>query len=437
VDPLATFGANIQRTMTLLGTSGPDRRNKVKILFYGQSITEQDWSRKVAEDLKQRFPHADLEIKNLALGGFASQILVRVAEHDVYPWYPDLVIFHVYGANGEYEEIIRNIRRRTTAEVLMQTDHVAKWPAEVPDEKKDKGLWWDHMMNRKFLPEIAKKYGCELADIRGPWLDYLRSNKLEPKALLRDDVHLNAHGDFLMAGLVKRYLVHHPKLPTASWQDLVREIAVGTPEARWKEGRLVVEFEGNRVDAVASLAAAKAGALEVRIDGKKPSEFPDGAYFTRTGPTQTGYWPAILRVQRQALLVPEEWTLKITEVDDAANTFKFEVKGYKTGPDGAGSSEQKFVSNSGRVVIEPRDWWMRTAREWTGRKVPVGHTVRWEARELGVDRYDPPPMPEPGREYVTTLAQGLPNGRHKLELTGPGGVHGPIRLLRIYRPPVK
>ena len=34
-------GRNIQRTMTLLATSTPQKRNTVKILFYGRSITEQ------------------------------------------------------------------------------------------------------------------------------------------------------------------------------------------------------------------------------------------------------------------------------------------------------------------------------------------------------------------------------------------------------------
>ena len=37
------LGRNIQRTMTLLAASTPEKRNTVKILFYGQSITEQDW----------------------------------------------------------------------------------------------------------------------------------------------------------------------------------------------------------------------------------------------------------------------------------------------------------------------------------------------------------------------------------------------------------
>src|SRR5579863_1541537 len=101
------FGAHIQRTMSLLASSTPQKRNKVKILFYGQSITEQNWWKLVSEDLRRRFPNADLETVNKAVGGFASQILCRVAEHDILETYPDLIIFQVYGDHNRYEDILK------------------------------------------------------------------------------------------------------------------------------------------------------------------------------------------------------------------------------------------------------------------------------------------------------------------------------------------
>ncbi len=116
-------GAERSRTMRLLATSTPERRNTVRILFYGQSITEQKWSEQVAADLRRRFPHADLVVENRALGGFASQLLVKTAETDLYPFYPDLVVFHVFGAHDKYEDILRRTRERTTAEILQQNDH--------------------------------------------------------------------------------------------------------------------------------------------------------------------------------------------------------------------------------------------------------------------------------------------------------------------------
>jgi hypothetical protein len=117
-------GRGVQRTMRLLESSGPDFHPTVRILFYGQSITAQDWWKTVAADLRVRYPHADLQIENRAIGGFSSPLLKLTAHADLYPHYPDLLIFHVYGSHPDDEEIIRTVRGTTTAEVVVQTDHV-------------------------------------------------------------------------------------------------------------------------------------------------------------------------------------------------------------------------------------------------------------------------------------------------------------------------
>jgi hypothetical protein len=421
----SVLGAGIQRTMTLLATSSPDHRHKVRILFYGQSITEQDWWKRVADDLRKRFPNADLEIENRAIGGFASQWLVRSAEHDLYPFYPDLLIFHVYGANNTYEEIIRNVRSRTTAEVLMQKDHVTAWPPEKPDEKADKGMWWDHMMNNVFLPQYAQKYGCALLDVRSPWLEYLKTNQLEPKDLLKDGVHLNDHGNYLLSELVKRYLVYRPDLPARGWSDMVRTLEVGKDVA-WKGGKLVVEFEGNRVDALADPVGARMPS-QVRIDGKKPSEFPGCYRITRPSP---GPWSPLFikRIDHDQPLVLEDWTLKVTSVSDDGKQFKFEVKGSVTGADGSGDNTQPFVSKSGRVRIAPDDWFAPGKA-----RIPVGYESKWQVLPMFLDSYTAPDFKDPSYEHPITLAQGLPNGKHTLELSG----ETRIRAIRVYRPPVR
>ena len=114
----------IQRTMrSLAGERNPGE--KIRILFYGQSITAQRWRDHVVADLNKRFPEAYLEIQNRAIGGFQSPALRRTAEHDLYPFYPDLLIFHVYGDLANYEAIIRKVRETTTAEIVLWTDHVA------------------------------------------------------------------------------------------------------------------------------------------------------------------------------------------------------------------------------------------------------------------------------------------------------------------------
>ncbi len=104
----AYFGAHMQRTMSLLATSNPARRRPVHILIYGQSITGCGWWLPFMKELQQRFPYADLTVENRSIGGIGTPTLLRTAIYDVYPAYPDLVIFQAYGGdNGEMEQLHR------------------------------------------------------------------------------------------------------------------------------------------------------------------------------------------------------------------------------------------------------------------------------------------------------------------------------------------
>ncbi len=408
------WGRNIQRTMRLLATCTPEHRNTVRILFYGQSITEQKWAQFVTEDLRTRFPNADLVIENRALAGFASQMLVKTAETDLYPFQPDLLIFYVYGAHDKYEDIILRTRERTTAEILMQNDHVTKSEA-FTEETDPAKLWppdgkrWDAFMNHRWLPMLQKKYGTELCDQRALWKVYLKENNLEPKALLRDGVHLNPHGEFLMAECVKAYLRYDPKLGPSPAEQWVKEYEVG------KDGRL--EFEGSRVDVIAKPGEK----LGVKIDGKKPSEIPALYGFSRAKPKPGGKWPPVAPIKSEKPLVLEDWTMDVTKTGE--KLFDFTVAGSKTGPDGSGRSDQKFVSDSGRVVIEPDAWNVDFAMSVLAgvKPIPAKFTVTWNVV---------PHFADEATGGTVTVANGLPNTKHVLELTAPATV-------RVYTPPLK
>ncbi|MEZ2276536.1 MAG: hypothetical protein ACBR12_06435 [Microcoleus sp.] len=231
----ANFGANIQRTMGLLASSTPGDRKPVRILFYGQSITKQDWWQDVANDIRKRFPDADLTIENRAIGGFAAGLLIRPSEHDLYPFYPDLVIFHVYGGDEDYEAIIANIRRRTTSEILIHSDHIDWMPTGEKDDTNDK----------------------------------------------------------------------------------------------------------------------------------------------------------------------------------------------------------LFVSNSGRVVIEPKNWWLQSSYEYSKQPTLKGFETAWQVKPMFVDAYVQPESTDSTREYFTTLAQNLSNSKHILEIVPEANGKIPIQEIRVYRPPYK
>jgi hypothetical protein len=432
------FGAGIQRTLTLLATSTPQHRHPVRILFYGQSITRQDWWRDVADDLKKRFPYADLTIENRAIGGFAAPLLIRPAEHDLYPFYPDLMIFHVYGDDLNYESIIANVRRRTTSEIAFFSDHIT-WLPPAPflgdKQKRDTNDWHDRH-STEWLFAIAQKYGCELIEIRDPWKRYLRDNWLQPKDLLSDDVHLNKQGNFLLGSLVKRQLRYNPKFSNKLWKDLVTTYVVGK-DIIWKDGKLTLEFQGNRIDAIASQTTdGKSHQARILIDGKKPSQFPELYTITRPSDAIGVDWPAILQVSWYKPLIIEDWTARIIEINEDSSKFRFEVRGSKTGFDGSGVSGEKFVSKSGRVVIEPENWWLKNSHEYSGKPTPKGFEIKWQVKPMFVDEYPAPKIADPTKEYFTTLAQNLSNSKHTIEIISDQSGAVPIQALRVYRPPV-
>ena len=432
-----SWGRNVQRTMRLLATSTPQKRNTVRILFYGQSITEQRWWRAVADDLRTRFPHANLVIENRALGGFASQMLVKTAETDLYPFYPDLLIFQVYGAHDKYDDIIRHVRERTTAEILQQNDHVTN-PADCSEETDPAKLWppngkyWGAFMNHNWLPAVSKRYGTELCDQRGLWKRYLTDNGLQPKQLLIDGVHLNAHGEFLMSQCVEAYLRYDPSLGPAAADRWVKTYEVGKDIA-WRDGVLRLTLEGNRVDVIVKPGTATPAT--VKIDGRRPSEFPGLYGFTRTQARPGGKWPPIAPVRSEKPLLLEDWTMEVVKDRKDPKTYRFTLQGSKTGPDGEGRSDARFVSRSGRIAIGPEDWNVAYALMLARVKpVPDRFTVTWSVVPYFVDQLVSRGIGDATIETSVTVAQGLANSRHVLEIAGSD--KAPIAAVRVYCPPL-
>ena len=431
----ATVGMRIQRTMTLLASSSPDHRHPVKILFYGQSLIKQDWTRMVAADIRKRFPYADLTIANRAIGGYSAQYLIRTLPHDVYRFYPDLIIFHDFGDPGLYEKIIAEIRRHTTAEMLLQNDRPAWIPvAGQPDDPGKAKNEADHARwSSEALPALAAKYGVEMVDLRTPWIEYLKRNHLRATDVLRDGAHFTEEGDNIAARVTERYLAYHPGA-AGSDPDLVKDYEIGR-DLSWTNGRLKLVVEGNRIDVIAGWDNPfHSGEADVMVDGRKPSQIPECYFVTRPTDNYAVDWPAINRVSRRNPLLVENWTLKVLATNADDSRVRFEVSGSKTGPDGSGVSTEEFVSQSGRVVLSPQDWAMQRASELRHVPTPIGFEVKWRVEAVAEDVYREPRITDSSHEYVVTLAQGLTNGRHTIELISRGDLPPAIRAIRVYRP---
>lgn len=415
-DSLVRFPEHAARTGRLLRTPGAE----VRILVYGQSISMQKWWEAVWDFAKNQYPSARMVVENRAIGGFSSERLKRMVENDVVPFYPDLVIFHDYGNEPDYEQIIRTIRSKTTAEIAVQTDHVAVGQNEE----------WHDRHGTVWLPELCRKYGLALIDVRRGWKRYLLENNLPAKDLLTDNVHLNDRGNALMATLTNRLF---SALPTGDVSEKDVKILQSAIDFRAKKGKIQVSLEGNRVDLVWKKLPAVVEPIAVVLDGKNPSSFGESYAHTRPSLTPEGFFLRRIGQLLQFDLGPqplaEDWSLTVLSVDSLRQQLRFRVTGSRTGDDGEGSSDTLFVSRSGRLRI-PSDGWFRRKSENDFRQfswLKRGAMLRWRVFPMSHDKVVPATGP-------VTVVQGVPSGPHVLELSGKS-LSG-LQEIRVYRPQV-
>ena len=118
--------------------------------------------------------------------------------------------------------------------------------------------------------------------------------------------------------------------------------------------------------------------------------------------------------------------MKLQPLSPQGKVSRFNVPGSVTGPDGEGISTNRFVSPSGRVVLEPDDW---NVAYWVSvfqRALPADHVVHWEAVLRGTDK-----------PRATETRAGHRARRHDRKRTGPGQTqadHRPPRRCRRSHP---
>jgi hypothetical protein len=377
-----------------------------------------------------RFPHAQIDMQNLAIGGFASQLLYKTVEMDVSAFYPDLVLLHIYGSDQYYDSVLHTIRSRTAAEVAIMTDHYTS-----PDA-------WSDSMSYQLLPVLAEKYKCDIINIRDPWKQYLQDHQLEPSALLIDEVHLNEYGNFLMAELVKSYFdtpVSQPYDQCTLETDLH-----GGKDFNFQGDTLTFQFVGNRVDVIwDSLSIMDNSILEVRVDGKPPSAY-QGTYFISRPYNASGkQWPwdlpAMIRIQHTRPWIHETWTCTLTRLKKPYNRFSFSIEGSVTGPDGKGNAGKDFYSNSGRIIImggeieQGGDWHLKRSFEVLKTRLKNGDYICWDTYSIGADSISPSRSAEDPQNLIT-LFQGISNEEHTLQLIKKSEPGPAIKMIKIYKP---
>lgn len=412
----------VQRSIKAMEESTAANPAVIRVMFYGQSITAQAWTRQVQKELQEKYPTVKFEFVNKAIGGYGSTVLKRTAEHDLYPWYPDMLFFHVYGPMDDYEEIIRTTREKTTAEIVIWSSHMNSDPEKASAE---------HDPRAKRIAEIAQTYNCMFVPLREKWRRHLIDNKLSHTNFLSDGVHLNPKGCALYAGFILEDIRRIPNADNASGGTIVT--APISKVQKRADGSMEFRFVGTRVTAVSDGTGAEGAEYEILLDGKKPETFKDMWAITRPSNNPKNWMPAINNIGFEKPLVEEDWTLTALP-DSATNALPvhFKLEGSVTGPAGEGYSTNRFVSATGMAIIEPIDWRLPWALGYVKIPLPENFQVKWKSYPLFARTYKPQPA-----GTITTLVQGCDTAEHVLTLKVKGKGASGIAAFKIHTPPLK
>ena len=431
----------IQRTMKKMEDSTAKNPATVRVLFYGQSIVWQFWSRLLMQDLQARYPTVNFVWKNLAIGGFEADKLRDPFRREVCGFYPDLLFFHDYGDVRLYAEMVKWAREGTAAEIVLWTSHLASYdkePEELLAKRDARSLG---------ILETAAKYHCHVIDLNDKWCRHLVKNGLKKNVYLADGIHLNGPGQMQYKDYIEEELI---RLKGSRGDEEAtgseRFFPIGDKSmAMASDGSLEFAFDGNRVVAVSDGTADEALDAEILLDGKPLASMPN--LWTATRPSPLIMWFPGLQSFGPGPKPPveEDWTLEVLppRAGDPTNEvlhavgeiergskfvpFRFKVHGSVTGDDGEGVSTEPFVSKSGRLAIPVRAWALWP--HWKSSRPQTGAKTFWSVHPLFTDRLKALPA---GAE--TLMLQGCANGPHKLTIRLPKGAKSGISGFKVWTP---
>lgn len=437
----------IGRSLSIIRSATAENPQVLKILFYGQSISTPEWTDPAMAALRVKYPNVTFDYRNLALGGWSAAILEQAVARDVEEVYPDLIVFHVYGDHRAYERIIKTLRSKTAADVIIQTDHVV-YPLEPlcdpgfhlqwsPPEGCAGRFWfkqksWEEFMSSVWAPTMAEKYNLALEPRRQRWNSYLQEHNLQITDLLADPPHPNAQGWTLMANLFTSWIEALVDQPQNNQQNTTAQVRSFTPPVPDEKTRY--EFVGNRAELIA--AGPLDGKVKFTIDGKDAREI-DGCWQTSrvTRLPNVPEWPALKKIDvRQNYHEADVWTLRVRHLDDSQENFEYDIESARTGAEGSGSGKDVFKSRSGNITIEPSAWNFSYAKIASGKGLADEQSFQWERRFVCTDE-QPTVLANGSVQQRYVLATGLPNTQHVIELVVPSDTPA-ILNFRAYQPPL-
>lgn len=423
------YGSKIPRTMSILENSTLENPQNLKIQFYGQSIIGRLDANIIVNKLKERYPTVKFDIVKNPIGGFTAPSLVKVAIHDLYHEYADLIIFHVYGGtnSGDLERIFINIKEKTTAEVIVFNHHLAYAGNNVTaQEKRDKSDY----NGSKYIELLANKYNFEFVDIRSVWKKFININpEINVKSLLSDGVHPNKLGVELLAFCILKHFKYNPYiqfinlnrvynidpktilLDRNTFIDLKGNYIIENNVELSKGSEITIEFIGNRIDLITTQENINS-TIEILIDDEKPLNNPYSYYLTRPSSNFKMWWPAIKRIDLNTTILPtlEKYTLEIFNINRDKKEFDFIITGDKTGFDGKGNNKNDFISESKKISIQKSDFTIFQSEAISKKETPENYKIYFEVKALAFNNI----YIKNSGNYI--ISKGLINKKHKLTI---------------------
>ena len=138
-----------------------------------------------------------------------------------------------------------------------------------------------------------------------------------------------------------------PGLAATPLSGTVTDIPPGAPAvARDASGGLTLSFTGNRVVAISG--GAGQGGADVLLDGQPMSGLREPWAASRPSIAPQMWMPAVMQIGFEKAPLAEDWTLTcLSDSSSDGRRVHFKVGGSKTGEDGRGFSDRRFVSKSG------------------------------------------------------------------------------------------
>lgn len=412
----------------------------------GSSFTDrQGDGYELIRAIRERFPHAPPILYRKHGGpGEPWEFVYGWVKQFVATEQPDLIFTYTSGTLDGLDSLLSEIRRRTTAEIIVPSLHFRPPPGTITPEEIAHGMGvdWDKVR------EICAKHGAEFVENRKEMAEYITKEHLQMDDLLFDHNHQNLHGRIRIWDNVSAHLVASAT-PAYAPEALERRLSVAPAtniakgqvslSGAWQTdhgvihthavgARLTVRFTGNQIN-VLGRKSADGGKVQVTVDGVPGQEAPVFV-MDYIQPSQKHAWRIPHAVELGGHPIPQTWTFTMT-----SDVGDYRLVGSVTGPDGEGQVTKPFRSNSGQVSLPPR-FWRQTVIEKKGAPpeygVAKGDSFTFDVYRGAVGELNFQ-APE-SAEFAESVARNLSNGPHTVELTTTGSGDVAITGLYVYEP---